>query len=565
MKKNIVNQRVKEFLFYKDNPINFIEDNIYLPLVGGDTKFKLHGPQKIVLNDFYKNHHVILLKSRQTGFSTTFQAICTHIMTFYNNTIIGIVSRNADESSDFCRKVEDMLDKLPIWLRPKYKVKNATSFILTNGCQLHSSAVSPANPESVLRGKSVGLLIIDEAAFIRNIDKAWTGMSMSLSNAQKVAKRRNIPFGTVIISTPNRTRGIGQFYFNYWSSALNNEGIFSPHKIHWSDIDAYKNDSNWYNNQCKILNGDKRKIAQELDLKFIGDEDTLFDEITQEKLQSNNIDPLEIITFNQIHKIYRYDNIDRRKFYLIGADIASDAGSDFSTIEVFTYKDMKQVMEFKGKLPIKKFSEVLKMIAKLCPRNSIIIENNSYGKLVIEELIYDQEYIYNVFSYKEKEEVKYGINTNTKTRPLILEAFFNYVKSDPEMIKSNRLSLELLDLADKKGKIQASSGNNDDLVMAFGFICYVREYMSNHLSFVDDLENEDDIVNNDSVNIVDTFRNLNYDDKKYLETLYKKDEFSNFKKSLNDIIDKKINSDRNGNNYIDVFDLFSKNRNMFGL
>ena len=65
------------------------------------------------------------------------------------------------------------------------------------------------------------------------------------------------------------------------------------------------------------------------------------------------------------------------------------------------------------------------------------------------------------------------------------------------MIKSNRLSLELLDLADKKGKIQASSGNNDDLVMAFGFICYVREYMSNHLSFVDDLENEDDIVNND--------------------------------------------------------------------
>ena len=233
-------------LYYKENPIAFIEDNIMIPSPGGDILLKLYDPQKRIIKSFFQHHELILLKSRQIGMSTLSQAIITYLFTFFENCVVGVVSRDSGESSDFCRKTQNMIDRLPDSLRPKYKNSSIQYFILNNGCQLHTAAISPANPGSAFRSKSITLLIIDEAAHIRNIDQAWTGMASTLSKTQIVAAENKIPYGTIILSTPNKTEGIGKWFFSMWSGARTKQNAFYSHKIHWKEIPDFSRDPAWY-------------------------------------------------------------------------------------------------------------------------------------------------------------------------------------------------------------------------------------------------------------------------------------------------------------------------------
>lgn len=91
----------QKYLEYKNDPIKFMEECIHIPTPGGSTLIKLYEPQKRIVESFLKNHDLILLKSRQIGMSTICQAIITYIFTFYKNCVVGIVSRDAAEASDF--------------------------------------------------------------------------------------------------------------------------------------------------------------------------------------------------------------------------------------------------------------------------------------------------------------------------------------------------------------------------------------------------------------------------------------------------------------------------------
>jgi len=480
-------------LRYKEDPIAFIEENIMIPTVGEDQPLTLYEPQKRIIKSFFQHHELILLKSRQIGMSTLSQAIIVYLFCFYENCIVGIVSRDGSESSDFSRKVQDMIDKLPEWVRPKFRSRNTQYFILENGCQLHTAAVSPANPGSVFRSKSINLLIIDEAAHIRNIDQAWTGIAQTLSKVQQEAAKNKIPYGTIVLSTPNKTEGVGKWYFSMWTGARKKQNAFWAHKIHWTEIPSFVEDKNWYKKQCKLLNNDKAKIAQELELKFVGAEDSLFNEEIQQKLQNGFREPVENLPVPIVKgrgELWRFKDISREHFHLIGVDCASAAGLDNSAIEVIEYETMEQVLEFNGKLDPKEFTDVIRLICALCPHNLLIVENTGgYGSSVIFDLLYDEDTefnLYGTYAGKEKESVGTrkksnanfipGLNTNTRTRPLILEALYDYVTHDTDVIYSERLALELLGLVRKTTRVEADKGMNDDLCMAYGFVCYIRKY-----------------------------------------------------------------------------------------
>lgn len=502
-KKQVVTQLNQEVLdlarkrlFYKENPINFIEENIMIPTPGGSRLIKLYEPQKKIIRSFFQHHELILLKSRQIGMSTLSQAIIAYIFTFFENCVVGVVSRDSSESSDFCRKVQDMIDFIPEYIRPQYKNRSIQYFILENGCQLHTAAVSPANPGSVFRSKSITLLIIDEAAHIRNIDQAWTGMGSTLSKVQQVAAENKIPYGTIILSTPNKSEGIGKWYFSMWSGARTKQNAFWAHKIHWSEVPAFANDPNWYKRQCKILNNDKAKIAQELELKFIGSDDSLFDEDVQTKLQNGFLEPKEVVPITIPRgrgELWRFKDINRTHYHLIGVDCATPAGGDFSAIEVIEYETMDQVLEFCGKVDPKELVNIVKLVCALCPHNLLIIENTGgYGQSVIYDLVYDDEVSYNLYGVhtgKDKENFVPGLSTNAKTRPLILDALFTYINEDPDIIKSERLSMELLGLVNKSNRIEADKGFHDDLSFAYGFCAFVRKYCPDEIGDVSALAN----------------------------------------------------------------------------
>lgn len=481
-----------EYYKCRDNPIYFIETYITLELPGETIKMKLYPPQKNFLLSLLRDHYCISLKSRQIGISTITQAWVVYAMIFHKNVVVGIISRDGDESTDFCRKVMNMIKELPAFLQPKFMKDSERTFILDNGSKFYASGVSLANPAKTFRGKSITICIIDEAAFIDKINDAFTGFGPTLFKNQKVAKQNNVPFGTVIISTPNKTTGIGAWFYHRWvesngeDETASGEGvtqIYKPHAIHWTQVPEFRDDPDWYRTQCAVLHNDPIKIAQELEMKFLASSNSFFPPETVDELNECSTKPTSKITI-QRNDLWMWEKPNAGNFYLISVDVASASGADKSTIEVIDYVTLDQVAEYKAKMRVDDFCKAVEMVSKIYARNLIVVENNSYGNQVVEYLTRATNGTFNLYRASEKIKTKsktakyrYGLSTNAATRPLIMDALYTYVKDNTDMVKSSRLALELIGLEDNgNGKVEAGRGMNDDLAMALGFACYVRMY-----------------------------------------------------------------------------------------
>jgi len=481
--------RLLEFYKCRDNPMYFIENYIWLELPGENIKMKLYQPQKKFMRSLLDDHYCIALKSRQIGISTITQAWIVYTMVFYKNVVVGIISRDGDESTDFCRKVMNMIKELPEWMRPTFTKDSERTFILDNGSKFYASQVSLQNPSKTFRGKSITICIIDEAAFIDKIDDAFTGFAPSLFKNQKVAKQKGVPFGTVIISTPNKTTGIGRWFFNRWTEATQEESpdkesnqIYVPHTIHWKDVAEFRDDPDWYKTQCAVLHNDPIKIGQELEMKFLASHNSFFPPEIVDRLNTVPDKPQSKITIEK-NDLLMWEKPNPQKYYLISIDVASASGGDKSVIEVIDFVNLVQVAEYVGKMRVDEFCKAVEMVAKIYARNLIVPENNSYGNQVVEYLTQRTKQHFNVYQMRDrgrhtsKKKFRYGLSTNATSRPLIIDSLYTYVKENPEMVRSSGLALELIGLEDNgHGKVEAGRGMNDDRAMALGFACYVRMY-----------------------------------------------------------------------------------------
>ncbi len=479
--KDKVEWQVEEYIKCKDDFEYFATRYIYLELAGGDVLYVPYQKQLEFVRSIQKYKNIICLKTRQTGISTTTQAYCAWLLNFYDNVVIGVISKDGRESTDFSRAIRNMIEKLPSFLTPKkgreggcFDKKSEQSFILTNGSKLFTATVNPNAPEKTLRGKAVTFLVIDEAAFINKLDIAWTALVPALSTAAKAARKSGTPYGVLVISTPNKTTGMGAWFFNRYQKAMSKEGIFKVFIVYWKDIPELANDPNWYKNQCEMFENDNRKIEQELELKFLPSSGSFFDEQVCLKLQEGSITPIE--TFKLFEgEIWKFENSIPGKHYIIGVDTAPEFGDNKSAITIWDYETLNQVWEYQTKCQVKDFVKVVKYAAASY-NGTIVIENNSYGNQVMEEINNSE---YSIMMYKEKRgenKIVPGLSNNMKTRPLMIDALYSYVNQFPEMVKSQRLALELIGLVSKNGRVEGDSGCHDDLALTLAFCMYVRKY-----------------------------------------------------------------------------------------
>ncbi len=494
---------IKEFIKCSQDFMYFCEKYIFIEIPGGDILINPYQKQKELVKTVYDKKFVMVLKSRQTGISTIIQAYCAWLLIFFDNVVIGILSKDGPEATTFARTIAGMIEKLPKWIKPQggrmgagFSKRSEQSFILLNGSKCFSSPVDPKAPYKTLRGKPVTFLVIDEAAFINYLDEAWTSMVPALSTSQKHARAANIPYGTIILSTPNKTMGIGAWYFDQWSDAITGDSLFTPFKIYWKEIPELANDPEWYDTQLKLFKN-KEKLEQELELKFLPAGGSFFATSTCEILQQNKYDYKKIKLYGSYAWIFQ-DPIPG-KYYLIGVDTAPEFGSDKSAITIWDYETLEQVWEYQGKLKVQDFVKIIQLVGQQY-RGLIVVESNSYGNQVLEELGNDN--ILSSMLYKEKVtssiiqtknnpiKLKYGLSTTSKSRPLMIDALYDYVVKYPEIIKSERLSLELIGLIDKNGRVEAGKGCHDDLALSAAMCFYVRKYdpplMIDHVNFLSD-------------------------------------------------------------------------------
>ncbi|MBD3263396.1 hypothetical protein GF374_03385 [Candidatus Woesearchaeota archaeon] len=481
--QGLARKYIKEYLTCKNDFDYFCNKYIKIEIPGQDILLKPYERQSALIKKIERERNVLVLKSRQIGISTIIQAYSAWLAVFYDNAVIGIISKDFKEATDFARAIRGMVEKLPDWMKPSkgsqgrgFAKRTEQSFILTNGSKVYASPVNPNAPDKTLRGKAITFLVIDEAAFIGYVDQAWTSMVPALSTNQMHAKKAGVPYGTVILSTPNKTVGVGKWYFKKYSRAISGDDIFKPFIIHWKMIPELAQDPDWYKTQCELFDNDPRKIAQELELKFLPAEGAFFSAEVMEKVQESCKEPIEKLQlFNGEAWVFAKPIPGRN--YIIGVDTAPEYGADKSAITVWDYQTLEQVWEYQGKLKVLDFVKIVQVAAREYPGVIVVESTGGYGNQVLEQLGLTEISIMLYKETKGPQTTVPGLSNNAKTRPLMIDALYSYINQYPESIRSERLALELTGLVTKKsGKIEADTGCHDDLALATACCFYVRKY-----------------------------------------------------------------------------------------
>lgn len=355
------NEMAQEYIkSYTDKSrIYFIEH--YLTTFDGTegkyVPFRLFPRQKVYCEAIANDKKVISIKHRQCGISTTSCAWIAGQVVFGKpdspETVLCIANK-LDQAAELLIKIRDFLEQVPRWFwgdeyyspdpnseknKKDIFVKNSKAYLeLFNGCKIYAKAAGPNSARGI---SSVTILILDEAAFMEDGATAYASAVAATSAVEKSRVR------ILLVSTPN---GHDPLYYQTYKQAIEKRNGFTvvefkwyqdlrynrylkwhkknkeTGKVEWIEektIDdkgrveylpdrwrelekkGWKATSPWYEEMCQSFNNDTMKIAQELDVSFLGSSDNVVPAEIIEKIRIQDVcdplsdygDPLEELTW----------------------------------------------------------------------------------------------------------------------------------------------------------------------------------------------------------------------------------------------------------------------------
>lgn len=468
MSQNLRQAIIDDYVRCSQDPAYFMKKYCFIQHPKkGKILFNLYDFQAGVLHLLRDNPYQIILKSRQLGISTLAAGYSLWLMTFHENKNCLCIATKQETARNMVTKVKFMYDNLPSWLKVPFEEKNKLSLRLKNGSQI--KATSAAGDAG--RSEAVSYLIIDEAAFIDNIEHIWASAQQTLATGG----------GATVLSTPF---GTGNWFHKMWSKAEAKENQFVPIKLKW-DVHPERNQE-WRDSQDTLL-GDPRLAAQECDCDFNTSGDTVIPPEELTYIEKNTIaEPYEKRGYDKALWIWK--PVDYSKNYLMIVDVARGDGKDYSTVQVIELESNEQVAEYKGQISPKDLAYFARGLAVEYNEAILVVENNSYGWSTIQTLI---EMGYNKLYYSPKNSNDltdsyfnpYNDNTNMipgfvtsmKTRPILIGKLQEYINERSLIIRSKRTLGELRTFIWKNGRPEAQQGYNDDLVIPLGIGMYLRD------------------------------------------------------------------------------------------
>ena len=314
------------------------------------------------------------------------------------------------------------------------------------------------------------MLIIDEAAFIENIEDTFTAASQTLASGGNC----------IVLSTPN---GTGNWFHKTWTAAEGGENKFVPIKLPWS-VHPERNQA-WRDEQDDLLG--IKMAAQECDCNYETSGDVVFpSEIIKFYEQTHCAEPSERRGFDS--NLWIWEQPDFSKTYMVTADVARGDGKDYSTFHVIDIESVTQVAEYKGQLGTKEFGNLLVAISTEYNDALLVIDNRNVGWATIQTVM---ERGYKNLYYSPRNESDYassynpnydnstnmvpGFTITTRNRPMIISKFSEYLNDNSCIIHSKRLLEEMKVFTWRNGKPEAQYGYNDDLIMAYAQGLFIRD------------------------------------------------------------------------------------------
>ena len=485
------NSQINEIIKCGKDPVYFM--NKYLKIqhpMRGLIPFKTFPFQDDCVKEFNDHRFNIILKSRQLGLSTLAAAYAVWQSIFYKEKNILIIATKLAVAQNFIRKVKTYIKSMPKWLLvPTITANNKQQVEFSNGSQIKAVPTS----EDAGRSEALSLLIVDEAAFVRNFDELWMGLYPTLSTGGRA----------ILLSTPN---GVGGQYHEIYTKAERKENKFNPIKLMW-DVHPERDDD-WFNKETKNMS--QKQVAQELLCDFASSGDTFLTNEVLEKIRLSTKAPIERSgpEYNVWYWEYPLEGVN----YICSADIARGDSGDYSAFHIINTKDNSIAVEYKGKIPPDHFASLLYDIARRFNNAIICPENNAYGYSVLTKL---RDLAYkNIYFTSEKEKYKFlygegtnigkaGFNTSKESKEKILANFEESLRNNRLKTYSQRLFAELKTFVWNGKKVGAMKGYNDDLIMSLAIGCWITD--SNSSSYnVEQIKQADSLLKGMEVNNTST-------------------------------------------------------------
>ena len=525
---------------------------------GKNSPFILFPRQKEFIRSITNYPASIAIKHRQAGITTVTSAWAAAQMVFAGTeapeTIL-CIGNKLDLSQQLVTKIRDFLSQVPRWFwgdeyydpdpkSPKNKkdifIKNSKSeLVLFNGSAVYARS-SGAN---AARGISaVSILIFDEAAFIED------GLSVYSS---AVAATASVPNRKIImVSTPN---GKDELYYDTYRKALAKENNYNAVEFKWyQDLrynkhlkwykknektgekewiiekelddsgaveyneekwrqlekDGWTPTSPWYEEMCKSFNNDPMKIAQELDVSFMGSANNVVSPEAIEMQEKENVrEPLENMKDPMVQETWFWEPPIEGHRYILSCDPSRGDAADRTAIEVIDMdaKDenglpvLTQAMEYIGRKLGDEVGQMIYNYATLYNDAFVVVDATGgvgdAALLTLLNLGYDKKNIFyddpTLKKYtaassqdfmKDEHDRMPGFHMQGNRYPM-LSLFAGMIRNNEFKVRSIRVinELDTWIFKGETGRMDHMSGSHDDSLTCLAMGLFVMQYSFNKI------------------------------------------------------------------------------------
>ena len=501
-------------------------------------------------------NNVVTTKPRQAGITTTAGAFISCEMCLADPEspqVVLVIGNTLDLAQQMVTKIREFLLQFPRWMwgdeyiksNPKeyneaptkeeiFKICNQKELVLKNGCRVVARSSGPDASRGV---GGVTWLIFDEAAFIENGNDVYASAIPTVSTGGHV----------ILISTPNgkdllyyetcrraKLKGTDEWNnfelvemkwyqdprynkFLEWykkdketgevtikkEPTINKLGDIKYDNKHWENMisDGWKPRSPWYIKMCQQFNNDTQKIAQELDVSFLGSASNVVEpEYIEMQEQLNQREPMgreENGDMFHLDETWVWKLPIPGHRYLMAIDPSRGDSEDRSALEIIDLDGIdddgtpciEQVLEYNGKITGDDLGEIAYWYGNMYGEAFAVVECiGGYGdstvlslmRLGYKNLYYDDPNLKTFTIAREASSLQLtndgklpGFHTS-QSRFQMLSHFANMIRTNEFKVRSKRVIGELDTWVFKNGKQDHQDGCHDDTLtcLAMGMFVY---------------------------------------------------------------------------------------------
>lgn len=434
-----------------DDPVYFMRTYIVIQHpTRGSIPFDMYDFQEDLVRQLVdpEKRFNIIMQCRQSGKSTVATAFLVWWTMFKPDQTILVLSRGMSHAIELMDRIRFSWEELPSWLKAGVKAYNKSTIEFDNGSKIISQ---PATEKSG-RGYSISLLYWDETAFCppRITTKLWNSLFPTLSTGGRC----------IITSTPN---GDVDLFSTLWRGALLGTNTFFHFLATWEKVPG--RDEKWKEEMIGAIG--QLSFEQECECQFLSSDPLL---ISSLKLQTIVSSP----PIGEQGMFQFWKSIEYNKIYIIGCDVGSGTGSDYSTINVLEFPTLIQTAQFRSNtVSLPQLYGRLKWIVNFIvqptgnrkgPEVFWSWENNSIGHSII--ALYQNDETPPLGELVNADPKNFGVNTNSKTKIMACLKLKSLIEKNTNglIINSDLLLAELKNYVATGISYAAKPGATDDLV-----------------------------------------------------------------------------------------------------